>query len=145
MTLGAKILVIAAVLCLIVWGVFLAAGAQPLFKTGSLQVIYGEHEDFFADAVVYQKARNSTYYILHLPHARSAYRWWTVDLNDMTIAVGGAPHSLGPRKYLLRGDQGGTKIDDAAKMGDWFWHFDDSGAAFSGNGFTCSVRRTRKD
>ena len=144
MTLGAKILVIAAVLCLIVWGVFLTTGAQPLFKSGSLQVIYGEHEDFFTDAVVYQKARDSTYYILYLPRARSAYRWWTVDFNDMTIAVGGAPHSLGHRKYLLRGDQGGTKISDTAKMGDWYWHFDESGAAFSGNGFTCSVRRTGK-
>jgi hypothetical protein len=145
MTLGAKILAIAAVLCLIVWGVFLATGAQPLFKSGSLQVIYGEHEDFFADAVVYQKAGSSTYYLLHLPRARSAYRWWAVDLNDMTIAVGEAPHSLGPRKYLMRRDQGGTKISDAAKMGDWFWHFDGGGAAFSGNGFTCSVRRTEKD
>jgi len=141
MTLGTRILVIAAVLCLIVWGVFLAVGAQPLFKTGSLQVIYGEHEDFFADAVVYQKARNSAYYIIHLPRARSAYRWWTVDFNDMTIALDGAPHSMGPGKYLLRGDQGGTKIGNAATVGDWFWHFDDSGAAFTGNGFTCSVRK----
>jgi hypothetical protein len=143
MTLGVKILVIAAVLLLIVWGVFLAAGAQPLFMTGSLQVIYGEHEDFFTDAEVYRKARNHTYYILHLPRARSAYRWWTIDFNDMTIAVGGAPHSLGPRKYLLRGGHGGTKIDDSAKMGDWFWHFDERGAAFSGNGFTCSVRKIK--
>jgi hypothetical protein len=145
MTLGAKILVISAFLCLIVWGVFLAIGAQPLFRTGSLQVIYGEHEDFFADAEVYRKARNHTYYILHLPRARSVYRWWTVDFNDMMIARGGAPHSLGTWKYLLRGDQGGIKIDDAAKMGDWFWHFDDSGAAFFGNGFTCSVRRMNED
>jgi hypothetical protein len=143
MTLGAKILVIAAVLFLLLWGIFLAAGAQPLFETGSLQVIYGEHEDFFADAVVYQKARNATYYILHLPRARSSYRWWTIDLKDMTINLGGAPHSLGLRKYLLRGDRGGTNIGDAAKMGDWFWHFTESGAAFSGNGFTCSVRRAK--
>lgn len=144
MTLGAKILVIAAVLCLIVWGVFLATGAQPLFETGSLQVLYGEHENFYSDAVVYHKARNSTYYILYLPRARPAYRWWTVDLNDMTIAVGEVPHSLGPWKYILRGDQGGTRISDAEKMGDWFWHFDDLGAAFSGNGFTCSARWTTR-
>jgi len=144
MTLGAKILVIAAVLCLLLWGIFLAAGAQPLFVTGSLQVIYGEHEDFFADAVVYQKARNSTYYALYLPRARSAYRWWTLDFEDMTIIAGSAPRSLGSRKYLLRGDRGGTKIDDKQKMGDWYWHFTETGAAFSGNGFTCSVRRAHK-
>jgi hypothetical protein len=144
MTLGAKILVSAAVLCLIVWGIFLAAGAQPLFVSGSLQVIYGEHEDFFADAIVYQKARKGSYYILHLPSARPAYRWWTVDLKEMTITAGNAPRSLGPRKFLLRRDRGGTNIGDSAKMGDWFWHFDESGAAFSGNGFTCSVRRSKK-
>jgi hypothetical protein len=143
MTLGAKILVIAAVLCLLLWGILLAAGAQPLVETGALQVIYGEHEDFFADAVVYQKVRNGRYYILHLPRARSAYRWWTLDFGDMTITAGNAPRSLGSRKYLLRGGHGGTMIDDKQKMGDWYWHFTETGAAFSGNGFTCSVRRAQ--
>ena len=144
MTLGAKILVIAAALCLLLWGIFLAAGAQPLFETASLQVVYGEHEDFFADAVVYQKGRNAASYILHLPRARTAYRWWAVDLKEMTITAVGAPHSLGLRKYLMRRDRGGTNIGDAAKMGEWFWHFTESGAAFAGNGFTCSVRRIKK-
>jgi hypothetical protein len=140
MTLGVKILVIGAVLCLLLWGIFLAAGAQPLLETRSLQVIYGEQEDFFADAVVYQKVRNDRYYILHLPRARPAYRWWTVDFGDMTITAGNAPRSLGSRKYLLRGDRG-TNIDEKQKMGEWYWHFTEAGAAFSGNGLTCSVRK----
>jgi len=144
MTLGAKILAIAAVLCLLLWGAFLGAGAQLLREAGSLKVIYGEHEDFFADAVVYQKFRNSSYYILHFPRARPSYRWWTVDFKEMTITSGKAPRSLGPRYYLLRGDRGGTKIDDRKNMGEWYWHFTETGAAFSGNGFTCSVRKTGK-
>ncbi len=145
MTLGAKILVIAAVLCLLLWGVFLVVGAQPLRQTVALQVIYGEHEDFFDDAVIYQKVRNGAYYVLHLPRARAAYRWWTVDFKNMTIIVGGAPRSLGSRKYLLRGDRSGTKIDDKQNMGDWYWHFTESGAAFSGNGFMCSVRKAKSN
>lgn len=145
MTLGAKILAVAAVLCLILWGAIFYVGAQPLTRTEALQVIYGEQEDFFSDAAVYQKVRNSTYYILHLPRARAAYRWWAVDFKDMTITADAAPRSLGPRKYLLRGDHGGTRIDDRRKMGEWYWHFTDAGAAFAGNGFTCSVRRTKSN
>jgi hypothetical protein len=144
MTLGAKILVIAAVLCLLAWGLFLVSGAQMLRESSSLQVIYGEHEDFFADAVAYQKFRNDTFHILYLPRARAAYRWWMVDFRDMTITAGKAPRSLGSRKFLLRGDRGGTKVDDRQKMGEWDWHFTEAGAAFSGNGFTCSVRRILK-
>jgi len=144
MTLGAKILVIAAVLCLFAWGLFLVSGAQLLRESVALQVIYGEQEEFFADAVVYQKLRNDTYYILHLPRARASYQWWTVDFRDMTITAGKAPRSLGSRKYLLREDRGGRSVDDRQKMGEWDWHFTEAGAAFSGNGFTCSVRRTRR-
>ena len=141
MPLGAKILTAAAILCLLLWGAFLALGAQPLIESGTLAVIYGEHEDFYADAVVYQKVRNETLFLIHLPRARAAYRWWSVDLNDMTISLIGAPRSVGSRKYLLRGDRR-TKIDDNLKMGDWYWHFTESGAAFAGNGFMCSVRKT---
>lgn len=143
MTLGAKILVVAAVLCLILWGIFLGAGAQLLRESDSLQVIYGEHEDFFDDAVAYQKFRNDTYFILHLPRARPVYRWWVVDFKEMTLTLGKTPRSMGSRKFLLRGDGGGTKIDDRKNRGEWYWHFTDRGAAFSGNGFTCSVRRNR--
>ena len=144
MTLGAKILVTAAVLCLLLWGIFLGAGAQLLRESDSLQVIYGEHEDFFADAVAYQKFRNDSYFIVHLPRARPAYRWWAVDFKEMTLTAGNAPRSLGSRKYLLRGDRGGRSIDDRQNMGEWYWHFTEGGAAFSGNGLTCSVRRTQK-
>ena len=140
MPLGAKILTAAAILCILLWGAFLALGAQPLIESGTLAVIYGEHEDFYADAVVYQKVRNETLFLIHLPRARAAYRWWSVDLNDMTISLIGAPRSVGSRKYLLRGDRR-TKIDDNQKMGDWYWHFTESGAAFAGNGFMCSVRK----
>jgi hypothetical protein len=145
MPLGAKILTAAAILCILLWGAFLALGAQPLIESGTLAVIYGEHEDFYADAVVYQKVRNETLFLIHLPRARAAYRWWSVDFKNMTIIAGKVPRSLGSRKYLLRGNRGGTKIDDNQKMGDWFWHFTESGAAFSGNGFMCSVRKARSN
>jgi hypothetical protein len=145
MTPGAKLLVIASALCLLVWGILLTVGVQPLLESGSAQVIYGEHEDFYADAVIYHKARNETSYILHLPRARPSYRWWTVDFADMAITLGSTPLSIGSRRYSLRSDRGGTKIDDAQHMGEWYWHFTETGASFSGNGFTCSVRKTRND
>lgn len=141
MTLGSKVLALAAALCLLLWALFMATGAQPLRESKTLQVIYGEQEDFFADAEVYQKLRNDAFFILHLPRARPAYRWWTLDFQDMTISARSAPRALGSRKYLLRRDWGGTKIDDLAKLGDWYWHFTAAGAAFSGNGFTCSVSK----
>jgi hypothetical protein len=143
MTLGSKILVFAAVLCLLLWALFIITGAQPLQESKALQVIYGVQEDFFADAAVYRKVRNDTFFILYLPHARPAYRWWTVDFRDLTISAGSAPRTVGSRKYLLRGDRSGTKIDDRAKMGDWYWHFTETGAAFSGDGFSCSVRKNK--
>jgi len=145
MPLGAKILTTAAILCLLLWGAFLALGAQPLKESGALTVIYGEHEDFYADAAVYQKVRSETLFLIHLPRARAAYRWWSVDFKNMTIIAGNVPRSLGSRKYLLRGDRGGTKIDDNQKMGDWYWHFTEQGAAFSGNGFLCSVRKVKSN
>jgi len=144
MTLGTKILVAAAVLCLLAWGLFLLSGAQLLREAGSLQIVYGEHEDFFADAVAYHKLRNDSLYLLHLPRARPSYQWWNVDFKEMTITVGKAPRSLGSRKYLLRSDRGGTKIDDRQNMGEWYWHFTEAGAAFSGNGLTCRVRKIQK-
>jgi hypothetical protein len=144
MTFGAKILALAAALCLLLWVGFLVIGAQPLVAANTLKIIYGEQEDFFSDAAVYQKVGNGGLYILHLPRARPAYRWWTVDFRDMAITVGGAPRSLGTRMYLLRGERGGTRIDDRQKMGEWYWRFTEGGAAFAGNGFTCSVRKTGK-
>jgi len=143
MTIGAKILAFAAILCIVVWVTFVAIGAQPLAESAVLKVIYGEGEEFYADAAIYHKLRNDTLYFLYLPHARLPYRWWSVDFKNMAIIAGEAPRSLGSRKYLLRGDRGGVKIDDKQKMGDWYWHFTESGAAFSGNGFTCSVRKTK--
>ena len=145
MPLGAKILTAAAILCLLLWGAFLALGAQPLKESGTLTVIYGENEDFYADAAVYQKMRNETLFLIHLPRARAAYRWWSVDFKNMTIIAGNAPRSLGSRKFLLRGEPKGAEIGNKDKMGDWFWHFTESGAAFSGNGFTCSVRKANSN
>jgi len=143
MARGAKILAFAAVLCLTLWVVVLAFGAQPLRETDALRVIYGEGEDFFSDAVVYRKVRNDSFALLLLPRARPDYRWWLVDFRNMSISVIRSPRSLGSRKYLLRGEPGGTTLDNKARMGDWYWHFTESGAAFSGNGFTCSVRKNK--
>lgn len=141
MALGSKILALAAALCLLLWVLFMVTGAQPLQESKALQVIYGEQEDFFGDAAVYRKLGNDTFFILHLPRARPAYRWWTLDFKDLTIAAGGAPRTIGSRYYLLRGDRAGAKLDDR----DWYWHFTAAGAAFAGNGFTGSVRRNNGD
>jgi hypothetical protein len=144
MNLGVKILITAAVLCLFLWGAFLSVGAQPLKEIRSFTVIYGEQEEFYADAAVYQKVRNETLFLLHLPRARSAYRWWSIDFKNMTINLIGAPHSLGSRKYLLRGDQNGVAIAGKDGTADWSWHFTEQGTSFSGNGFMCTVRKPIK-
>jgi len=39
----------------------------------------------------------------------------------------------------------GTNVADRDVLGDWNWHFRRRGAAFFGNGFTCSVRRIRNN
>lgn len=145
MSIGVKILTFAAILCVLVWVTFLAIGAQPLKEVSSLTVIYGEHEDFYADAAVYRKVRNETLFLVHLPRARPAYRWWSVDFENMTLSLIGVPRSVGSRKYLLRGEPEGTAICNKDNKGDWFWHFTEQGAAFSGNGFMCSVRKAKSD
>ena len=65
-----------------------AGGAQPLASTDALQVIYGEHEDFFADAAVYRKAGGSGTYVLHLPRARA-----------VLLALPGVAGGTGPAYY----------------------------------------------
>jgi len=141
---GAKILTFTAVLCILVWVTFLAIGAQPLKKTGALTIIYGEDEEFYGDAAVYRKFRNDTLFLVHLPRARPAYRWWSVDFRNTTISMSGPPRSAGSRKYLLRGEPKGMVVGDKDGKADWSWHFTENGAAFSGNGFMCSVRRVPK-
>ena len=144
MTLGAKILTAAAILCLLLWGAFLALGPQPLKEAGSLTAIYGEHEEFYADATVYHKIRNETLFLINLPRARPSYRWWSVDFKNMTISSIRAPRSVGSRKYILRGGQEGNEIGKKDDGEAWYWHFTEQGASFSGNGFMCSVRRAQK-
>ena len=144
MSYGVKILTFIAVLCILIWVTFIALGAQPLKKTGSLAIIDGENEDFYADAAVYRKVRNDTLFLIHLPRARSDRRWWAIDFKNLTISSIGAPSSVGSRKYLLRGDEAGTVIGNKDNKDGWFWHFTESGAAFSGNGFMCSVRKAGK-
>jgi hypothetical protein len=141
---GAKVLIAAAILCFVVWGVALSVGLQPLFAAPGLEVLYGEGEEFHADAQVLHKARNESFLLLHLPHARPDHRWWTVDLKQRTIARSGPPRSLGSLRYMLRGDLVGTKIGDGPPERDWSVRFPDNGAAFAGEGFVCSVRRNRK-
>jgi len=145
MAVGVKILTFTAILCILVWVAFVAIGAQPLAESAILSVIYGEGEEFYGDATVYQKLRNDTLYFLHLPRARPPYQWWAIDFPNATIMPIPAPRSLGPRKYLLRGDQKGPSIGHTDNQNDWFWHFTESGAAFSGDGFMCSVRKAKSN
>ena len=145
MTLGAKILLGAALVCFLLLGLAVATGLQPLIASGTMQAVYGEHEDFYDDAVVYRrlKLRNDLF-ILHLPRARPAYRWWAVDFGSMTVRSVDPPRSAGSRRFLLKGEPGGILLDDRTRMGEWAWHFTGSGASFAGNGFTCSVRKLSK-
>jgi hypothetical protein len=146
MTLGARILLGAALLCFLLLGLVIAAGLQPLAGTRVLQVVYGEHEDFHDDAVVYRrlKPRNDGFFLLHLPRARPAYRWWAVDFRDMTIRSIDPPRSAGTRRFLLRGEPAGIPVDAKDRMGEWTWHFTAEGASFAGNGLTCSMRKTAR-
>ncbi len=144
MTPAAKVILAVSVLCFLIWGAAIAVGLQPLVASTDVQVIYGEGEDFFSDAVAYQKARNKDFIVLNFPHARPAYRWWTVDLGNQVIRLSGPPRSFRSRKYILRGDLGGATLDDKNKVGDWYWHFTATGAAFSGNGLSCRLRYVQK-
>ncbi len=144
MTFGAKLLAAAAVLCLLLWAGMLAAGVRPLIRADSVQVIYGEGEEFYSDAVAYQKTGNQSYLVISLPHARPEYRWWTVDLKNSTVSRSAPPHAFGPWRYLLASDRPGPMIGDTAAMGNWSLRFTSDGVSFSGNGFLCSIRRVAK-
>ncbi|MDH4164375.1 MAG: hypothetical protein OEW15_17065 [Nitrospirota bacterium] len=144
MTPGAKILVAAAILCLILWFALTGLGVQPLAVDRLPEVIYGVGEDFYSDATVYRKLRNDRLLIIHLPRARPENRWVSVDFESMTIAFTGSPRSLGSLKYLLKNDEQGTRISEQESAGSWYWHFTDQGASFSGNDFSCRVRRIQK-
>ena len=144
MTLGAKILISAAVLCLLFWFALIGLGVQPLFADKRTDVVYGEGEEFFSDAAAYRKFRNDHFLILHLPRARSTYRWVSMDFEDMTITLTKSARSLGSFKFRLKNDEKGTILQESGPGGEWFWHFTDQGAAFSGNGFSCRVRRLQK-
>jgi hypothetical protein len=141
MTAITKILLAAALLCFLAWGAVLAVGLQPLTAASGVQVIYGEQEDFFSDAVVYRGQGNGLRYLVYAPRARPAYRWWFVDFKELMIRRIEPPRTIGSRIFVLKRDLVGTNVADRDVLGDWNWHFADGGAAFSGNGFTCSVRR----
>jgi hypothetical protein len=143
MTLVTKILLAAALLCFLAWGAVLFIGLQPLVPAADVRIVYGEQEDFFGDAVAYRRHGADTLRLVHLPHARPDYRWWVVDFRDLVILRIGSPRSAGEKKYILKRGLRGVNIADRDAMGDWFWSFTDGGAAFSGNGFTCSVSRPK--
>src|SRR5512145_981057 len=99
MTGGAKILAAMAVLCLVLWFGLTALGVQPLTAVSRADVVYGEGEDFFSDAIVYRKLRNETFLLAHLPHARPSYRWVAVDFDNTAITFTRPPRSLGSWKF----------------------------------------------
>jgi hypothetical protein len=144
MTTITRMLLIASLLCFLAWGAVLLTGLRPLLATPELQIIYGEHEDFYSDAAVFRKQNNDMFFVLHLPRSRPAYRWWTVDFENLVIATSSPPRTFRSRTYIIDGDLSGTNIDDKDAMGEWHWHFTETGASFSGNGFTCNVRKARK-
>ena len=144
MTPVAKVLLAAAVLCFIIWGATIHVGLQPLVAATGLQVVYGEGEEFFSDAVAFRKVRDHDVLLLHLPHARPSYRWWTVDFRNEVIVLSAPSRSFHRWHYALRGDLDGTNIADQTRFPNWYWHFTAGDAAFSGSGFTCSVKRTAK-
>lgn len=141
MTLGAKIFMGAAVLCIFLWAVVLVMGVQPLITSQNMQVIYGEGEDFYSDAAVLNRLRSESFYVLHLPKARTEYRWWIVDFKNQIISISGQPRYFRKIRYRLKTDSIGPRLGSEPAMAEWYWHFTPDGAAFSGNGFTCSIRK----
>ena len=139
MPIVARILIAAAVLCLVAWGMALSVGLLPFLETKHMQVLYGDEEEFFADGTAYHKAGNASFLLLHLPQARQEYRWWTVDLSGHTIARSAAPRSLGRYRFMIRGDLAGPLIDFRLPGGQWIARFSDRWVSFSGNGFTCRI------
>ncbi len=144
MTSVAKVLLAAAVLCFVLWGAVFSVGLQPLAVVTGLQAVYGEGEEFFSDALAYEKVGNRAVLLLHLPHARPAYRWWTIDFRNEVVELSAPPRSLRKWRYVLRRDIDGINLADQTRFPDWYWHFAEGEAAFSGSGFTCSVKRPAK-
>lgn len=144
MAMGTKILVAAAALCLLLWFALMGLGVQPLTMDRGTEVIYGEGEDFYSDALVYRKQGNDRFLFLHLPRARPAYRWVSIDFRNTTLTLASPPHTLGSLRYLMKNDDQGTKIGAPGPAAGWYWHFTEQGAAFSGEGFSCKVRRAQR-
>jgi hypothetical protein len=140
-----KISISVSIFILLTAGVAVFYFVQPLAPTSVLEVIYGEGEDFFSDALVYNKTFDKNVFYLYLPSARAAHRWWVIDFNKPMIYASGPVRTLPfKRRYVLRDAAVGPKIEDRTAPGDWYWHFTQTGAAFSGNGFSCAVKRLRK-
>jgi len=145
MSLGAKILAAAAILCMVLWIVFITLGVQPLSATPPAGVVYGEGEDFFADAAVFRKPRNDTFLLVYLPHARPAHRWVSVDFGNTALAFTVPPRSIGSLKYRLKRDeQKDLPIGAKGTEKDWYWHFTEQGAALSGDGFSFRINNIRR-
>ncbi len=142
MAVKTKVILIAIAVLFLAGFAVLLRYAKPLVPTSSVRVIYGEGEDFKADAVAYKRLFRRNVIFLHFPGARSAPKWWGIDFNNMMVYVMNPPRSLFSIHYVVQGKPLGVSIDTIGSAGDWSWQFTDTGASFSGNAFSCSVKKT---
>lgn len=125
----------------------LAAGSlllrhiKPLVPSSALYVTYAENEDFKDNARVYKPFLRRNIYYLHLPAARPEYRWWVINFSAATILTPNPPRFLFFIPYVSRAESRGVPLVQSAEAQEWFWQFTGQEASFTGNGFTCSVRR----
>jgi hypothetical protein len=141
MTTGAKIFISLAALCFLLWGIALTFGVQVLVPATTVEVIYGEHEDFYADGQVFHRPRDTSLVIVYLPRAEAGRQWWAVNFSDMAVSEVRPLRSLGGWRFLVKTDLDGPRIG-ARNAGAWRWHFTEDSASFANGPFLCRVRRT---
>lgn len=140
MTSRMKILVPTIAVVIVLGMIGLLQIVRPLMRDPRVQVIYAEGEDFKDNATAYRKIFDRGLVYLHLPEARPENRWWEIDFGKKTISSRDAVRSLVSVRYVFRDETPGLQIYNRGRTGEWSWRFSDTGAVFSGNGFSCSVR-----
>ncbi|HLE39867.1 MAG TPA: hypothetical protein VI956_00010 [Nitrospirota bacterium] len=137
-----KTTIIASVVLVLAGLAVLVRYVKPLVPTSTVRVIYGEGEDFKADAAAYKRLFRRNIVFLHFPGARSAPQWWGIDFNNKSLYPLSHPRRLFSLYYVVTGKPLAMDIDSARPAGEWSRQFTESGASFSGNAFSCIVTKT---
>ena len=135
-----KIAIIAAAVFVLTGLAVLVRYVKPLVRTAEVRVIYGEGEDFKADAVAYKRLFRRNVVFLYFPGARSAPKWWGLDFHNVQIYPLHPPRKIFSLYYVVTGKPIGMSIDSAVQPDEWIWQFRENRTSFSKNGLSCVVQ-----